>query len=132
MPLFRFTTQLAMLVWLLSICGCGDGNTPSKLDPNATVVREVTVMGFDPDAEPVIREMSDGSLAIQFEAMPPFFADDNPDVFDIDNFRSRLEVAAGTDAVWDDREVFVVPDPNDESFSSIADFLGNFRSRSGG
>jgi hypothetical protein len=122
-----------MLSWLLSLCGGGGTDSPSgDLDPNATLVREIAVAGFDSDGEPVIREMSDGSLWIHFEAMPPFFADDDPASFDIDIFRSQMQSAAGAAVVQDDREVFIIAEPTDETLDSIKLWLETYRKTSDG
>jgi hypothetical protein len=37
----------------------------------AEVLRTVQLVGFDPGGEPCIRLMSDGSLEVWFEFMPP-------------------------------------------------------------
>ena len=126
-------TFLVMISWLLSLCGCGGADSTSgDLDPNATIVREIAVSGFDTDGEPVIREMSDGSLWIHFEAMPPFFADDNPDSFDAETFRSQMQSAVGTPVVQDDREVFVIASPTRETVDSLKLWLESYRNENGG
>lgn len=119
---------LTMLSWLLSLFGCGGAESPSgDLDPNASIVREIAIAGFDADGEPVIREMSDGSLWIQFEAMPPFFTDDDPASFDIDTFRSQMQLAAGAAVVQDDREVFFIAEPARETLDSVKFWLEAYR-----
>ncbi|ELP35335.1 hypothetical protein [Rhodopirellula baltica] len=122
-----------MLSWLLSLCGCGSaGSNPARLDPNASVVTETPVVGFDTDAEPVIRAMSDGSVWIHFEAIPPFFADDLDAPFDTDRFLADLSDAAGATVVQDDREVFVVAQPTDQTTNSIKTFLESYPKDNGG
>lgn len=124
---------IAMFSWLLTLCGCGGtAPEPRRLDPNATMVREIQVVGFDSEAEPIIREMSDGSVWIQFEALPPFFTEDSDIAFDIDQFRADLENAARATVMQDDREVFVVMEPSHNSIDSIKTFLESYAKPNGG
>ena len=127
------TTFLTMLSWLFSLCGCGDPDPPSDgLDPNPSILREITVSGFDSDGEPVIREMSDGSLWVHFESMPPFFTDDDPDSFDLEEFRSKMQAAVGTSVIQDDREVFVIANPKGDTVDSLKTWLETYRNENGG
>ncbi|WP_417382169.1 hypothetical protein [Gimesia sp.] len=122
-----------MLSWLLSLCGCGPAESdPARLDPNASVVKETLVWGFDTDAEPVIREMSDGSVWIHFESIPPFFADDLDTPFDTDRFLADLSDVAGAAVVQDDREVFVVVQPTDQTTDSVKMFLESYPKKNDG
>ena len=81
---------------------------PESNETNVEVVAESAISGFDPDGEPVIRLMSDGSLQIQFEAMPPFFAEDAGTEAEFDDFRAKMEAAIGCPVVQDDRELFII------------------------
>ena len=121
-----------MFGWLLSLCGCGNVDSPPRsLDPEATPVCEISIVGFDPAGEPIIREMSDGSVWIQFEAIPPYFSEEAGVAFDLDTFRSDLQAAAGAPIVQDDRELFYVPDPNRDTISSIKNWLESFKNPEG-
>ncbi|TWU52044.1 hypothetical protein Poly59_36410 [Rubripirellula reticaptiva] len=122
-----------MLSWFLTLCGCGDNNsTRLDFDPNASIVREIAVVGFDVDAEPVIREMSDGSIWIHFEAMPPFFADDDPSSFDVQDFHDQLQSAAAAPVTHDDREVFAIAKPTPETANALKLWLETYRKTNGG
>jgi hypothetical protein len=69
----------------------------------------IPLTGFDPEGEPEIRVMADGSGELVFNFMPPSWAEDNPERFD--DFDRQLAKAAGMDVEWDDREVFRFPGP---------------------
>lgn len=90
------------------------------------VVSEIKVSGFDPDGEPVIQKMSDGSLQIQFEAMPPFFAEDAGTEEDFEDFPARLEEAAGVGVTQDDRELFIVASPEPNTAERIKTWLESY------
>jgi len=129
----KFFTLLVMLNWLLSLCGCGGADPSSgEVDPNPSIVREIAVAGFDTDGEPVIREMTDGSLWIHFDAMPPYFADDDPDSFDLEAFRFQMQAAAGAPVAHDDREVFIIANPTRETADSLKLWLESYRKENGG
>ncbi|MEW4564942.1 hypothetical protein AB1K70_20620 [Bremerella sp. JC770] len=127
MPIIRTTFWGALLGGLMSLCGCGtspevtDGETPA-----ATVVSEIEVSGFDADGEPVIRKLSDGSLQIQFEAMPPFFAEDAGIEEQFDDFQAKLETAAGVAVAQEDRELFVVAAPEEDTAQRIKTWLESY------
>ncbi|HEX7449236.1 MAG TPA: hypothetical protein VF306_16905 [Pirellulales bacterium] len=71
------------LLCTIGLAGCGAQNQarPAANNPapsaEATVVKTITVSGFDPDGEPEIKEMSDGALMLVFNFMPPSFAEDD-------------------------------------------------------
>lgn len=96
------------------------------------MISEITVSGFDPDGEPVIRSMSDGSLEIHFEAMPPFFADDAGIEAQFDDFRAKIETAAGCAVLQDDRELFIIKSPNAETAQTIKQWLETYPKINGG
>src|SRR5262249_25907759 len=74
----------------------------SELLPQAEVLVEtgackdvkatLTVPGFDPPAEPVLRELRDGSLLLIFNCLPPLASDDPSRAasFDMDGFGGQL------------------------------------------
>ena len=105
---------------MLSLCGCADSDSPDgPIGNDATLVSETTISGFDPSGEPVIRVMSDGTLHVLFEAMPPFFAEDFGIETEFDDFRAKLESAAGVPVSQDDRELFIIEAPSDNTISRI-------------
>jgi hypothetical protein len=93
------------------------------------VIRTIELSGFEPGDEPVIREMHDGTLLLVFAAMPPFVTETDPmkaALFDMAKFGEEIEGAAGVPTIWDDREVFVIQQPNSDTIERIADSLGNY------
>lgn len=117
----------------MSLCGCGQTTPTSEPNGNSvTVVTESTIAGFDPDGEPVIRWMSDGSIQIHFEAMPPFFAEEDGVEADFDDFRVKIEAAAGCPVVQDDRELFILRSPNTDTAAKIKLWLETYPKPDGG
>ena len=99
---------------------------------DATIVTESTMSGFDEDGEPVIRSMSDGSLQIHFQAMPPFFAEDAGIGAQFDDFRARIEAVAGCPVDQDDRELFIIKSPGADTATKIKAWLENYTKPTGG
>jgi hypothetical protein len=85
------------------------------------VAKTMPVSGFDPEGEPEIRQMSDGSLHVVFNFMPPSFAEDDESKFA--DFDKQLEKAIGATVRWDDREVFVIRKPLTDTVARIKQFL---------
>lgn len=117
---------------MLSLCGCGQ--TPSPQHPaqgEPTLVEEITVTGFDTDGEPVIRKWSDGSLWIHFEAMPPFFAEDNGTESEFETFELKIQEALGVPVVREDREVFVIQNHAADTAEKAKSWLEGFHKNNG-
>lgn len=87
-------------------------------------VEWIRLVGFDPDGEPQLRRMADGSLSVVFEFMPPSWAEEAPERFD--DFDRQLARAAGAAVVWDDREVFVIARPAADTVERLRSFLGSY------
>jgi hypothetical protein len=86
----------------------------------------IPLTGFDPEGEPEIRVMGDGSWELVFNFMPPSWAED-PAQFD--DFDRQLATATGMVVEWDDREVFRFPEPvADGVVDRLRDFLEKSRS----
>src|SRR5436309_11858472 len=111
---------LSMLFALAVILAGCQGENPAKpkgkeaspMSP-ATVLRTIPVTGFDPDGEPEIRVMSDGTLFIVFNFMPPSFAENDEKGF-VD-FDKQLEKALGVPVHWEDREFFLIRNPANDT-----------------
>jgi hypothetical protein len=89
----------------------------------------VTLTGFEPGAEPVLRDMRDGSLLVVFAFIPPRVAEGQPAKarrFDLNTFGAEIERAAGVPVAWDDKEVFVVQRPRADTVERIRGFLQNY------
>jgi hypothetical protein len=95
----------------------------------AEVVREVLLQGFDPGAEPYIRVMSDGSVEVWFEFMPP---SDVPDEERVElgrfaSFDQEMERAIGVPVVWEDREFFRIDKPALDTVDRLRAFIEGYR-----
>ncbi len=87
-------------------------------------VEIVTVTGFDPEGEPQVRILSDGSLRVVFEFMPPSWAEDAPNRFN--DFDRQLADAVEVPVVWEDREVFLIVQPAPDTVERIRRFLESY------
>jgi cytochrome oxidase Cu insertion factor (SCO1/SenC/PrrC family) len=117
---------------ILSLCGCGHpGAPPKQVVPKPTVIEEVSVSGFDQDGEPVIKKWSDGSIWIHFEAMPPFFAEDEGTEADFEKFETKVQEALGVPVRRDDREVFIIADPKPDTAQKAKEWLEAYRKQGG-
>jgi hypothetical protein len=87
-------------------------------------VEVIRLTGFDPDGEPEIRVMPDGSLSVVFNFMPPSWADGSPDRFD--DFDRQLARGAGVPVEWADREYFRVTRPAPDTVERFRSFLGTY------
>ena len=88
-----------------------------------------TSAGFERVAEPVLREMRDGSLLLIFAFIPPLAIEDNPAKakrFEMATFGKEIEKAAGGPVIWDDKEIFVVRHPQSDTIERIQQFLLNY------
>ena len=94
-----------------------------------TIVKTTSVTGFDADAEPQIHHMSDGSLQLMLEFMPPsFIADEDAEgVKSFDDFDKQLERAIGVPVLWEDRELFIIRKPQNDTAEKIKQFLEGYR-----
>jgi hypothetical protein len=112
----RFSELLPQAEGLIETGACKD------------VKATLTVPGFDPTAEPVLRELRDGSLWLIFNCLPPLASDDPARAasFDMDGFGGQLGEAAGVPLLWDDREVFVIQRPRRATAGKLRSFLLNY------
>jgi hypothetical protein len=66
----------------------------------------IPLIGFDPEGDPEIRVMADGSWELVFNFMPPSWAEDEPERFDdFDGLRPtvghrQLATATGMGVEW--------------------------------
>jgi len=118
----------SLIASTLSIFGCGKpAASPKQAAPEPTVIEQISVSGFDPDGEPVIKKWSDGSIWIHFEAMPPFFAEDDGTASDFANFEVKIQQALGVPVRRDDREVFVIVSPEPDTAEKAKAWLEAYR-----
>jgi hypothetical protein len=90
------------------------------------IEREIQLSGFDEMGEPVIQVMTDRSLHLQFEFMPPSDIDENGMEF-FDDFDQQLSKAIGLPVIWDDRERFIIEAPNPDTIDKIRSFIEQYR-----
>lgn len=107
------------------VAGLKSQEVPDPDQP--TLIEEITVNGFDPDGEPVIKKWSNGSLWIQFEAMPPFFAKDEGTENDFEEFETKIQDSLGVTVHRDDREVFVIKRPKPDTAEKVKAWLEAYR-----
>ena len=97
----------------------------------ANVVRTVPLGGFDSDGEPSVSVMSDGSLEVWFEFMPP---SDEPDEGEdglgrFARFDQEMAAAIGVAVIWEDREVFRIAAPAADTLDRLRQFIAGYRTR---
>jgi translation initiation factor IF-1 len=90
-------------------------------------VEVIPVTGFDPEGEPEIWIMSNGSLSVVFEFLPPTWAEEDSDSFD--DFDQQLAQATGVAVDWEDAEVFRIPNPAADTVKRLRKFLSAYRRR---
>jgi len=91
----------------------------------AEVVRRVPVPHFDPEGDPEIRVLSDGSLHLCFNFMPPSFIPETEgeDLGRFKDFDQQIAAAIGVEVLWDDRELFIIPAPQGDTLVRLQQFL---------
>jgi len=120
-----------MMVSVGSFFGCGKPPAAPKEDATKpTVIENISVSGFDREGEPVIKKWSDGSISIHFEAMPPFFAEDEGTESDFEKFEAKIQEALGVPVRRDDREVFIITNPKSDTAEKVKAWLETYRKKS--
>jgi hypothetical protein len=87
-------------------------------------VEVIPLTGFDPEGEPEIRVMPDGSLYVVFNFVPPSWAEDSPERFD--DFDRQLARGAGVSVEWEDRESFRIARPAPDTVERVRAFIGSY------
>ena len=116
--------------------GCGDNDGLSKVK-EAGVVRTIFLSGFDPAGEAQIRVLSDGSLRVDFEFMPPSWAPEGPVAAPGDpypslnlgrfyDFDKQLERALDVPVHWEDREFFIIWKPRQDTIDRLTQFVQQY------
>jgi hypothetical protein len=90
-------------------------------------VKTILLSGFDPEGEPEIQIMSDGSLHLVFNFMPPSDFQETDDSKRFDNFDQQLEAALGIPVLWDDREIFIISAPKTDTVEKLEQFIQGYR-----
>jgi hypothetical protein len=87
----------------------------------------ITVKGFDPAGEPTISVQADGSLQVMFNFMPPSYMENPDDLGCFSSFSSDMEAFIGVPVQWDDRETFVILEPQKDTIKKITKFLQTYK-----
>jgi len=109
-----------------------DQHTQLQTGTSADVRATITLGGFDPVAEPVVRELRDGSLLLIFAFMPPLVCERDASKaarFNFDTFGTEIEREAGVPVIWDDRDVFVIPQPKGDTVEKMQSFFQDYWKR---
>jgi uncharacterized membrane protein len=95
----------------------------------AEVVRTVRLRGFDPGGEPSIRLLSDGSLEVDFEFMPPSDVERRgpSGLGEFVAFDQEMAAAAGVPVVWEDREFFRIAKAPPGTLERVQAFIEEYR-----
>lgn len=99
------------------------------------VVETIALHGFEqaPTNDPEVRRMSDGSLFVVFNCMPPCFtaddADGPPVLGKYSQFDREMQEAVGVDVNWEDREFFRIRNPKPDTMSRLQDFVAGYHHR---
>jgi hypothetical protein len=95
----------------------------------AEILRTVEVSGFDPESQPSIQEMSDGSLEVWFEFMPPSDVEriGPSGLGEFAELDQEMTAATGVPVVWEDREFFRIEDAPPGTLERVQAFLEAYR-----
>ena len=125
------TATFFSLAFVIVLAGCGHEplgkanlNEPEKMN-QPILVKTTTLSGFDPEGEPEVREMSDGSLMVVFNFMPPSYAEDEEEKYA--DFEKQMERAVGVPVFRDDRELFLIRKPRSDTAEKLKAFLEGYR-----
>jgi hypothetical protein len=89
-------------------------------------VQVIRLSGFDPEGEPQVRVEPDGALCVVFSFMPPNdAAPEEDDLFE--HFEAEMGKALGVKVLREDREVFRVPTPRDDTMAKLTTFVRTCR-----
>ena len=86
---------------------------------------QLAVRGFDEGAEPVMRQMRDGSYRVVFCTMPPR-SHALGVAFDVDGFGDALLNAVKAEVVWDDQDVIHVPAATESEIRELYQFIAHY------
>lgn len=86
---------------------------------------QLAVPGFDDRADPVMRQMRDGSYRVVFCTMPPRSHALGAS-FNVDAFGDALLNSVKAEVVWDDQDVILVPAATKDEMRELYQFLLNY------
>jgi hypothetical protein len=94
------------------------------------VARTIKLSGFDSRGDPEIRVLTDGTLYVVFNFMPPSDFEDRDDLGPYRDFDAQMSAAVGVPVTWEDREFFHVDSPQADTIDRLMAFISTYRSRS--
>ena len=86
---------------------------------------QLAVRGFDEGADPVIRQMRDGSYRVVFCTMPPRRHALGAG-FDVDAFGDALLNSVNAQVVWDDVDVIHMPVATQDEIGELYQFIASY------
>jgi hypothetical protein len=108
---------------------------PEGTSRDSQVVETIPLHRFEsaPTNDPEIRRMSDGSLLVVFNCMPPCSTPDArdgpPALGTYEHFDSEMQRAIGVDVVWEDREFFRISKPKADTVDKLREFVAGYHAR---
>ena len=127
------TLSHILIILLIALVGCSKGNSALSAEKQSeTLQQEVKIIplsGFDPGGEPEIRVMSDGSLNLVFNFMPPSDSKNREELGSYEDFDKQIEAAVGVKVFWEDREFFVISSPKPETITKLSAFISSYRTK---
>lgn len=109
--------------------------TPTAQATGPTVVETVTIQGFENAAtnDPEIRRLSDGSVLVVFNCMPPCFEPNVEEIYTslgpYEGFGRQMQAAVGVEVSWEDREFFLLRAPKPDTIAKLREFIVQFGQR---
>lgn len=95
----------------------------------AQEVSTIDLVGFDAEGNPEIRIMSDGTLYLVFNFMPPSDLYEDPKAEIFEDFDKQIEAAIGVPVLWDDREFFLIENPKSDTIDKVKSFVESYREK---
>lgn len=86
----------------------------------------IPLSGFDPAGGPEIRVMTDGTVCLVLNFMPPSDMEEEEESF-FDHFDQELEKAVGVPVTWEDRERFLFQSAHEDTVPRLTAFIKQCR-----
>ena len=91
------------------------------------MTQTISINGFDSDGEPEITVQEDGSIELVFSFMPPLNGKEEQGNSEYwDTFEDVLSKELAIEVIRDDREVFLIQNPNNDTINKLTNFLENY------
>lgn len=107
-----------------------DPNKISLYHNDYEIKEKIQISGFEKNGEPEIRVMTDGSLVLVFNLMPPSnMKETDDDLGEFKDFDKFLSEKLGVEVEWVDREIFYIKSPKKGTTQDIKNILENYWNR---